>query len=460
MLGLKPISSVNHQPSGTTGASSLLVNQRPAELSAKNLTDFLNQPRRTRLKATHDLGYFAPFEIVARSKGRIILGIWLENKSPFRAIHELQTQATTIDILQLTVVTGRERLVSDRWRAALGAKQDGRFGLEIALHGTTHRISPLQTIATNRTLSKFFEALLEQKHLTSKEFFAVGGQLNLLECRQFVLKCGKPALAIETYRGNRLIAVDEPPEKLTERLISGIARWFMSNQNSEGGLPYKYWPSSGVYSKADNPIRQFMASVAFNRMALALERQDMRLAARKNLEFNLRRFYRSENEKGVIAWSGSVKLGALALAALAILESPFADSWRTELAQLRQTINTLWQPSGAFNTFLRPEGRNDNQNFYPGEALLFWAISLQGNRDEALLAQAMKSFQYYRSHFRKNSNPAFVPWHSQAAVIFYNLTGDAGVRDFIFEMNDWLLPHQQWGGALESGLLGPFLFPG
>ena len=93
------------------------------------------------------------------------------------------------------------------------------------------------------------------------------------------------------------------------------------------------------------------------------------MAARKNLDFNLRRFYRIENGKGVIAWNGSVKLGSLALAALAILESPFAESWKEELAELRQTINTLWQPSGAFRTFLYPADRNDNQNFYPGEAL-------------------------------------------------------------------------------------------
>jgi hypothetical protein len=287
----------------------------------------------------------------------------------------------------------------------------------------------------------------------------MGGQLNLLECNQFLLQCNKSARAIETYRGNRLIAADQPPEMLADRLVSGIARWFMSNQDPEGALPYKYWPSSGIYSGADNPIRRFMASVAFNRMARALDRQDMKVAARKNLDYNLRRFYRIESGKGVIAWNGSVKLGSLALAALAVLESPFAESWKEELAQLRRTINVLWQPSGAFRTFLYPEDRDDNQNFYPGEALLFWAISLQKNRDETLLSQAMKSFYYYRGHFRKSSNPAFVPWHSQAALILFRLTGDAAVRDFIFEMSDWLLPHQQWGGSVDLDHWGRFYSP-
>jgi hypothetical protein len=233
----------------------------------------------------------------------------------------------------------------------------------------------------------------------------------------------------------------------------------MSNQDVEGGLPYKYWPSSGIYSGADNPIRRFMATVAFNRMAYALDRQDMKVAARKNLSYNLSRFYRFDSGTGTIVWRGTVKLGSLALAALAILESPFAGAWTEELAQLRRTIDALWQPSGAFRTFLHPADRNDNQNFYPGEALLFWAISLEKERDDALLSKAVKSFYYYRSHFRRNSNPAFVPWHSQAALILYRLTGDTAMRDFIFEMNDWLLAHQQWGGSLDPDYWGRFYSP-
>jgi hypothetical protein len=460
MLGLKLTPApVNLGLGGRKNTGHSFLNQKPYELSEKNLTEFLNQPRRTRLTKAHDFAVLAPFEIVARSKGQMILSVWLEDWSPFRAIHELLAEAPAIDVLQLTSITGRQPLAAERWHDVLKARKNGRYGLEITLHGAKHRVSPLQTIATNRPLAKFFAAKLGEKHLTAEEFFAVGGQLNLLECKQFVLQCGKSARAVEVYRGNRLIAADQPSDGLADRLVSGIARWFMSNQDPEGGLPYKYWPSSGIYSAGDNPIRRFMASIAFNRMAKALDRQDMKVAARKNLDYNLRRFYRIENGQGVIAWNGSAKLGSMALAALAILESPFAGSWNEELAELRQTINTLWQPSGAFRTFLYPADRNDNQNFYPGEALLLWAISLQKNRDGALLSQAMRSLYYYRSHFRRNSNPAFVPWHSQAALIFYRLTADTEIRDFIFEMNDWLLPHQQWGGSVDLDHWGRFYSP-
>jgi hypothetical protein len=202
-----------------------------------------------------------------------------------------------------------------------------------------------------------------------------------------------------------------------------------------------------------------MASIAFNRMAQTLDRQDMKVAARKNLDFNLRRFYRIENGKGMITWQGSVKLGSLALAALAIIESPFAEKWKDELSALRRTIDGLWQPSGAFRTFLYPADRNDNQNFYPGEALLFWATSLQQRPDPDLLERALKSISYYRRYFWKDPNPAFVPWHTQAATLLFRLTGNSSLRDYVFEINDWLLPHQQWGGSLDSDYWGRFYSP-
>jgi hypothetical protein len=460
MLGLKHAPApVNLGLDGSKNTSHSFLSQKPLELSEKSLAEFLAQRRKTRLTQQYDFAFLAPFELVARSKGKLVLSVWPEGMSPFRAIHELRGEAPAIDAFQLTVVTGRVSVATDHWHQTLTASKTGRFGLEVTHNASTHRISPLQSIATNRSLAKYFAMLLKEKHLTPEKFFEGGGQLSLLECKQFILQCGKSANAVETYRGNRLIAADQSTEILADRVISGIARWFMSNQDADGALPYKYWPSSGTYSEADNPIRRFMASVAFNRMAYALDRQDMKVAARKNLDYNLRRFFRVESGKGVIAWNGSVKLGSLALAALAILESPFAELWKTELAELRQTINSLWQPSGAFRTFLHPADRNDNQNFYPGEALLFWAISLQKDRDEALLSQGLKSFYFYRSHFRKSSNPAFVPWHSQAAMILYKLTGDVTLRDFVFEMNDWLLPHQQWGGSVDLDHWGRFYSP-
>jgi hypothetical protein len=56
----------------------------------------------------------------------------------------------------------------------------------------------------------------------------------------------------------------------------------------------------------------------------------------------------------------------------------------------------------------------------------------------------MRSFRYYRDwHLGENRNPAFVPWHTQAYFMVWQETRDPELRDFIFEMNDWLLSIQQ-----------------
>jgi hypothetical protein len=429
------------------------------EPSESGLTTFLNAPRRSRLTDILKQASLTPFEITARSQGNKVFSQWLDGVSLYGAIHQMQADAPAVDLLEVSLVTGCSRLGAGNWREALGADRNGRNGLEASLHGSVFRVSPLATIASNRPLIRWFLLLIEEKRLTEEGFFKAGGELRLLECRQFLLHCGKPAKAIETYRGNRIIGPELSAETLADDIIAGISRWFMANQDSAGALPYKYWPSSGAYSTADNPIRRFMASVAFNRLAEHLDRSDMKVAARRNLEFNLGRFYRAEGRIGLIAWDEKVKLGALAMAGLAIIESPSAEKWKDELAHLRNAIDSLWQPSGAFRTFIHPADRNDNQNFYPGEALLFWAMSLRQKGDEALLARALKSFDYYRRHFRKSRNPAFVPWHAQAAAILHKLTGKAELRDFIFEMNDWLLAHQQWGEPLPKDCWGRFFTP-
>jgi hypothetical protein len=460
MLGRSPESTYIHpvKPSKARETESRLEHG-PIGITEIGLTEFLNAPRRARLTKAHEWASLSPFEIVARSKGELILSNWLEDMSPFRAIHELQSKANSVDLIQLSLVTGRIPLRPDRWRETLNTKRNGRYGLEVTFNGTKHCVSPLNTIASNQSLQQWFTELLEEKRITDERFFAVGGQATLLECRQFILQIGKPAKAVETYRGSPLVPTDLPAKKLTDKVISGVARWFMSNQDEDGALPYKYDPSSDTYSSTDNPIRRFMASIAFNRMAQTLDRQDMKVAARKNLDFNLRRFYRVENGKGMITWQGSVKLGSLALAALAIIESPFAEKWKDELSALRCTIDGLWQSSGAFRTFLYPADRNDNQNFYPGETLLFWATSLQQKPDPDLLERALKSISYYRRYFWKDPNPAFVPWHTQAATLLFRLTGNSSLRDYVFEINDWLLPHQQWGGSLDSDYWGRFYSP-
>lgn len=446
-------------PAALSPANPLPLALLPHQVTDASLQDFLSRPVRTRLTPAHDLPLVRPFEVAARLKGVLTASQWLEGASPYRALQEMLAAEPASDVLQLTISTGRIPLQHDGWKPALGAERNGRAALEVSLHGVTDRVSPFETISTNRPLLRWFEQWLEKKSLSAETFFKLGGKVSLLECNQFLLTV-KPTVAVtQTYRGTTLVPADAEPKALADKVIGGISRWFMTNQAEDGSLPYKYWPSAGTYSTADNPIRRLMASVVFNRLAKSLGRQDIRVAARRNLAFNMKRFYEVREGEGMIAWDGSVKLGAIAMAGLAISESPFRPEWSSELAELKATTIRMWQSSGAFRTFLYPPDRNDNQNFYPGEALLFWTTLLSQEYDAELLFRTLKSVAYYKDRFRKRPNPAFVPWHTQAVTMLFRMTGDVSLRDYVFEMNDWLLSHQQWGGTLEQDYWGRFYTP-
>ncbi|HEX6141752.1 MAG TPA: hypothetical protein VFZ01_03470, partial [Geminicoccaceae bacterium] len=238
-----------------------------------------------------------------------------------------------------------------------------------------------------------------------------------------------------------------------------MSGWMRANLHGDGRMTYKYWPSRGEESSADNTIRQFMATLCLIRIAARTGRAGDLERAEANLARNLDRFYRPAGEIGTIAFGGSAKLGAAALAALAILEAPFGERFRPVLERLEAGVMALRQPDGSFHTFHEPAERNDNQNFYPGEALLFLAERLRRRPDPALLGPCLESVRWYQGWHLRNRNPAFIPWHSQAAARLLEITGEAWLRDWVFEMNDWLALFQQWDRVPCPDLAGRFHDP-
>ena len=155
----------------------------------------------------------------------------------------------------------------------------------------------------------------------------------------------------------------------------------------------------------------------------------------------------------------------------------------------------MWRKDGSFYTWIKPTPRTDQENFYPGEALFYWAAlfehtavaatshqpgkgafkATEGTDLEGLLQKFVATFRYYREwHLQPaNRNPAFVPWHTQALYQMWRTLGalplpvsGAGaseatpmeireqkrraadlrfeILDFVVEMNDWLVATQQW----------------
>ena len=337
----------------------------------------------------------------------------------------------------------------------------GLLGMEIAFRGEVVRLAPTRMLAANLGFERALERFLAEREAGIDEFRAEGG-LRAFSARQLLLPGGNDGRPVALFRGSTLIdPTPSPDENRAADLADGIGRWMTANLSAEGALPYKYWPSRGEESPADNAIRRFLASVALARLGQLRASASIREAARRNLRFNLGRYFEDiGGGRGAIVERTGAKLGAAALAALAILESSAPEEFHEALTMLAAGIDSLEHDEHGFRTFFFPPERDgENWNFYSGEALLFRAeAARRGLPFAPSLQRCVAAFERCRARHYRRRNPAFVPWHTQACASLFAQTGRRELADFVLEMNDWLLPMQQWDG-LAPDLRGRFHDP-
>ena len=340
----------------------------------------------------------------------------------------------------------------------LGKAQTGLASLRLAFAGRAERFGAGRLLAENRSFARVLEQFCQRRGLDPALFWTAGGSAELATVEQWRLWRRPETRVVKLSRGGLLVPPEAVTPGLLERMAGDLGGWLVRNTAADGTLPYKWWPSRNEEASGDNALRRCMATLWLNRWAQRTGDGLARAAADRNLRRNLRVLYVEDAGRGYIDDSGKTKLGAAAFAATAIRESPLRAELAETLAKLDAGIRFLWNEDGSFRTFHRPAERNDNQNFYPGEALLYLGLVQKETGDAALLARALRSLAWYREWHLANRNPAFVPWHSQAGALFFAASGETWLRDWIFEMNDWLLAMQQTA-VPHPDLLGRFYDP-
>ena len=382
---------------------------------------------------------------------------------PLNALPE-RVGAHPRDVIEVCVATDFRPVAPGRSSRVFSNRARGIVGLEVTHGGESLRLAPTRMIAANLKFARAIERFLEERN-AGLDDLAANGSLRAFSARQYLIPGDGKAEGTELCRGSTLVApvpvADAADEDRAADLARGIGRWMLRNLSAEGGLPYKYWPSRGVESQADNAIRRFLATLSLARLGELQGSAEMRDAARRNLRFNLARYFRNIGDgRGAIVEPTGAKLGAAALAALCILESPAASEFATELSMLMAGIDSLADDALGFRTFFFPPERDgQNWNFYSGEALLFWAEAARRGAERApSVERCAAAFARCRERHRRARNPAFVPWHAQACASLFAQTGRHEFADFVLEISDWLLPMQQWDG-LSPDLQGRFYDP-
>ncbi len=365
------------------------------------------------------------------------------------------------DVVELCASSGYRPVAPERVARVFCNRARGVVGMEIQYRGEVVRLAPTRMLAANLAFPRALEKFLERRKASTADF-AAEGALRVFAARQLLLTRKGGTEVTKLFRGGTLV----PPaqgdgEDRAADLAAGIAGWMLRNQSADGSLPYKYWPSRGVDSRSDNAIRRFLATLALARWARLRGGAAAREAALRNLRANLSRYFRPVGDgRGAIVERTGAKLGAAALAGLAILETPGAEELARELEMLAAGVESLVDEERGFRTFFFPPERDgQNWNFYSGEAMLFWAEAV---RRSVAWAPTMERWATTFSRCRRRHygarNPAFVPWHTQACAAMFEQTGRRELADFVLETNDWLLPMQQWGG-LARDLRGRFYDP-
>ncbi|MFH1067960.1 MAG: hypothetical protein V1746_08705 [bacterium] len=386
-----------------------------------------------------------PVYITPRAEGRALMeGMWVKGgrapleKAILKAYKKVGAKRDQVDWLEIDVA-GESKPVS--WKEI--KKWDrGVLGLEIRYKGKTARYAPSYMIRSNRRFHRVRQLFRKERDINETDA-AKAEQYALFPADQLLVNV-KTGEVVPMERGNRTVRLEEVTRESVAKAKDLAVQWLVNNIHEDGGLTYKYWPSRGKKSKSNNALRQWMATGALCRAAKQANDPRLQELASQNIRYNLEHFYKEEGDYGLIERGGKVKLGALALAAMALMEHPQREQWKREEEKLLKLINAMWRPDGSFKTFYKPLGMGACQNFYPGEALLLWAKLYQEKKDARLKERFMKSFAFYQEWHRKQRNPAFVPWHTQAYYLMWKATKSPALKDFIFEMNDWLLAMQQW----------------
>ena len=376
------------------------------------------------------------------------------------------TKRAEADVIELAIVGDVQRYGHRLRDRRLHANYErGMRGVHISYRGIDVWYGPHYQINTNRRIDRIYE-VFGAANKAAKDSVETAAVVESFAIDHILVPLdGGPAVRLE--RGNIHVPVAAVDRASIGRFANKAAQWMAANVRPDGGLTYAYYPSAARESANLNVLRRWLAVTALNRAGL----WD---ASRRAIDHGLARFYREADGLGLIEHDGKVKLGAVALAAMAIHGHPERDRWQDAYEGLLRTVDHLWNANGAFRTFLMPPGRDDNQNFYPGEALYLWAQIYGESGDPRLLERIMTSFAYYRDwHLgvdpasgRARRNPAFVPWHSQAYYRLWRETGDHRLADFVFAMNDWLIKLQQGEGDVayrdmagrfykEGGAYGP-----
>ncbi len=295
-------------------------------------------------------------------------------------------------------------------------------------------------ITNNYSLKRTLERLCEKAGLDQNSYTNPETKIFIYDTITF--KGDRENRIVNLYRYNILINSDEIDSKLLFERIALAKTWFLNNVNNRTErLQYMYYPSSDKYSSSNNYVRQLATLWSITKLKDFFQDSSFDNLTKETLNYYLDYSVCIEDYSFIMI-SDEAKLAYNAFLILSLLHVPDYPDNKKWLTLLAKGIISLQNIDGSFNTYFVSD-RNTGIDYYPGEAMLALIKLYNKTGERTYLDSVYKAFYYYRRYWRNNKNTAFIPWHSQIYFLLYKEIKDPQIKDFVFEMNDWLINNYQ-----------------
>lgn len=257
------------------------------------------------------------------------------------------------------------------------------------------------------------------------------------------------------YRCNKIITLKNISSELIYESIELGYGWMENDVNSNTKLlEYLYFPSKNSYSSDDNDVRRMAATWAATEIGNFTNSDGMDVTARATLDKYLAD-KKTNNFGSYIKIGDDAKLAYNAFIIMLLINTPDYPERDKLLNELGGAILGNQQDGGSYVTDFINSGEG-GKDYYPGEAMLALMKLYDQTGDGKYLESVEKAFPYYRDYWRENKNTAFIPWHSQAYLLYYKSKPNDEMKDFVFEMNDWLIDNYQLAQSDYPDYIGGF----
>ncbi|MEO1534355.1 MAG: hypothetical protein AAFS11_02175, partial [Planctomycetota bacterium] len=264
-----------------------------------------------------------------------------------------------------------------------------------------------------------------------------------------------------------VVPLSAATEEACLELAEAQVHLLLTLQEQNGRIPYMIDGNGNEVPNRRNAIRLWLATLALAEYGQAFERDDVLDAAERHGDHLLDLMLVQFEGKPALRLRDRIKLGTHAIAgmALLVLEQAGRPSDRLAADDMLASVLSMQEPDGEFRTFLDPPDRNDQQLFYPGEALTFMALYLPHLEEPArtdVLAKCLHGIQHYHHRWDTGEleNPAFAPWHLQAiSLVSHHHPLPTHTIDYADELARYLAENQQLDDAPSSLDYGHFFDP-